>query len=484
MNDVQTDKIPKIFISYSWSSKDLVLMLANRLMTHGVDVVLDEWDLKAGQDKNAFMERSVNDPSIDKVLIICDKQYTEKANNRKKGVGSETTIISEKIYGDSEQEKFIPIIIEHDENGNPYMPTYIKSRIYFDLSDENTFEDGYNRLLRNIYEKPLIKKPKLGTKPEWLEEDKINFFPVQDLIKQIKGASNKNKQEILVQKFVSQYIEDMKQYHGKGTMTAKQVFDTFIETKAIRDVFLDFLDVLIETDLDIGNELCTIFEQLYNTLIYAKTYNPNATSSNEYEFDVFKCHIWELFICTIVFLRHYNKYEILNKLLTNTYFIRKNGLDESTIPTNYSRFMHRSRAIEAEYKLTTEKSSKFTLMGDVLCHEREKRPIYTGETISQADLFLYQIFNALNLTVNGYYDDYWFPTCYIYAPESNTDWTKLKSRTHCEKMFALFGVSSIDELKVSVSKCLRDPSMKYNGSFDVAPAILSYISLDEIGSLN
>ena len=57
---MKEDRIPKIFISYSWSSDALVLELAQRLVSHGVDVVLDKWDLKEGQDKYAFMERCVN----------------------------------------------------------------------------------------------------------------------------------------------------------------------------------------------------------------------------------------------------------------------------------------------------------------------------------------------------------------------------------------------------------------------------------------
>ena len=44
---------PKVFISYSWSkqkTQDDVIELATRLMHDGVDVVLDKWDLKEGQD--------------------------------------------------------------------------------------------------------------------------------------------------------------------------------------------------------------------------------------------------------------------------------------------------------------------------------------------------------------------------------------------------------------------------------------------------
>lgn len=90
--------IPKVFISYSWTKSDLVLQVANRLMSHGVEVVLDKWDLKEGQDKYVFMEQCVNNSDITKVLIFCDKTYTEKANNRTGGVGDETVIISSEVY--------------------------------------------------------------------------------------------------------------------------------------------------------------------------------------------------------------------------------------------------------------------------------------------------------------------------------------------------------------------------------------------------
>ena len=82
---MQEDRVPKIFISYSWSSDALVLELAQRLVSHGVDVVLDKWELKEGQDKYAFMERCVNDPEITRVLIICDKAFWSDIRARRSG---------------------------------------------------------------------------------------------------------------------------------------------------------------------------------------------------------------------------------------------------------------------------------------------------------------------------------------------------------------------------------------------------------------
>lgn len=174
---MEDDKTPKVFISYSWSSDELVLDLAKRLVAHGVDVVLDKWDLKEGNDKYEFMERCVNDSEITKVLIICDKIYAQKANDRTGGVGDETVIISSEIYGNARQEKFIPIIAERDEEGKEYVPIYIKTRIYIDLSDPAKYEEEYEKLLRNIYEKPQFTMPR---ELEW-KDGKILQHPLKEM---------------------------------------------------------------------------------------------------------------------------------------------------------------------------------------------------------------------------------------------------------------------------------------------------------------
>lgn len=44
---------PKVFVSYSWTTPEFeqwVLDVATELRENGVDVVLDKWDLKEGQD--------------------------------------------------------------------------------------------------------------------------------------------------------------------------------------------------------------------------------------------------------------------------------------------------------------------------------------------------------------------------------------------------------------------------------------------------
>ena len=99
---------PKAFISYSWTSeshRDMVRGWADRLLVDGVEIVLDQYDLKEGNDKNAFMEKMVTDPSFSHVLVVCDKSYAEKADARKAGVGTESQIISQEVYSKDVQSK-------------------------------------------------------------------------------------------------------------------------------------------------------------------------------------------------------------------------------------------------------------------------------------------------------------------------------------------------------------------------------------------
>lgn len=164
---------PKLFMSYSWSSPDheeWVLRIATELRESGVDVILDKWDLKDGQDTYVFMEKMVNDPDIKKVLMVCDRIYVEKANGRLGGVGTETQIISPEIYNNADQTKFVAIFMELNEEGKPVLPTYYKSRKGFDFTTPDKYSDGFDKILRWVHDKPLHPRPSVGPIPAYLSQ--------------------------------------------------------------------------------------------------------------------------------------------------------------------------------------------------------------------------------------------------------------------------------------------------------------------------
>ena len=296
-------KTPKIFISYSWFVQDWVEALANRLMNDGVETIIDIWDLKEGQDKYVFMESMVNDKTIDFVLIVCDRSYTKKANDRKGGVGDETVIISSELYGKSEQTKFIPIILEKDDNGEAICPTYIKSRIHFDFSDANKYEDNYEKLLRCIHQEPLKQKPKLGKKPEWLN-NAVSTSSLDNMVSILNRANNETRKDATILSFCHEFVKKAKEYTFDDSNRSVEILGKNMESlidsmKPLRDAYLDFLDELVLSEKDIVGFVRRFFECVYNEL----TRPPEGRSFCRYIFEPYFFLIWEMFVCTIAIPR-------------------------------------------------------------------------------------------------------------------------------------------------------------------------------------
>lgn len=161
------NNVPKVFISYSWESKehsDWVKSLADKLLADGIEAIIDSYDVSPGDRLPKFMESSIRDS--DYVIIICTEEYKRKANNREKGVGYESHIISAELYNNHNDRKFIPIIRQGDFN--TALPTYLDGKLAIDLRGNPFNEDSYKDLIASIFK--VKKKPKVGIRPYYLDE--------------------------------------------------------------------------------------------------------------------------------------------------------------------------------------------------------------------------------------------------------------------------------------------------------------------------
>lgn len=195
--------IPKVFISYSWTTpehEEWVVNFAEKLVTNGVDVNFDKWNLRLGYDVNYFMEQL---SKMDKVLMICDKRYKEKAEKREGGVGIEATIITSEIYGKPNQGKYIPILSEVDGKRKGYIPKFAATNAYIDFSNDKLFDKNFEELLRDIHQKPKYIKPLLGKPPEFLDIN--SYSKVKTVVKTIKQDSALNQQSIFESSFEKHY---------------------------------------------------------------------------------------------------------------------------------------------------------------------------------------------------------------------------------------------------------------------------------------
>lgn len=155
--------IPKVFISYSHDNlehKKWVLDLAIRMRNNGIDAIIDQWELKPGDDLPHFMETHL--ASSDKIIMICSEKYVEKANSGIGGVGYEKMIITSSLLRNIDENKIVPIIKQISTN---QVPTFLKTKLYIDFSKNDDYEYGFDELIRTIHNSPLYRKPEIGNNP-------------------------------------------------------------------------------------------------------------------------------------------------------------------------------------------------------------------------------------------------------------------------------------------------------------------------------
>jgi hypothetical protein len=146
-----SDKPPSAFISYSWDDaahREWVAALSNRLRFDGIDVKLDDWELRPGDQLPAFMESAIR--NADFALIVCTPKYKAKSDGRLGGVGYEGNVITAELFVKGNERKFIPLLRVGD--WRDAAPSWILGKYYIDLRGNPYDEEKYRELLSTLLE--------------------------------------------------------------------------------------------------------------------------------------------------------------------------------------------------------------------------------------------------------------------------------------------------------------------------------------------
>jgi hypothetical protein len=318
---------PKVFISYSWTNQahqERVKEWADRLFADGVEVVLDIYELKEGQDKFAFMERMVTDKDVTHVLVISDNTYAQKADARHKGVGTESQIISSEVYDKVGQSKFIPIVCEFSEQDTPCLPTFLKSRIWIDFSTPEAVNSHWERLIRLLYGKPLHQKPRLGKAPTFLaEESKVPSAPARAKFSTLRQAILQGKTGLRMYRseFFNACTEFADGLRVRERPKVERLGDKVVEDcgklVGVRDLIVDW--VLLEAEaapsIDFSESLIDLLELLREL----KARPEEVTSWEDAWFEAHKLFVYETFLYIVAALLKARAYEDLHNVFTSHY---------------------------------------------------------------------------------------------------------------------------------------------------------------------
>ncbi|MEJ1225830.1 TIR domain-containing protein [Pseudomonas sp. CCNWLW56] len=462
---------PKLFISYSWSTPEheqWVIDLATELRESGVDVILDKWDLKEGNDSVAFMEQMVTDPKISKVAVISDKFYAEKADGRAGGVGTETQIISREVYENQSQEKFVAILPCKDEQGKAYLPTYYKGRIYIDLSESEKYTENFEKLLRWIFNKPLLIKPEIGSKPAFLAESEhislgttASWRRCIDAIKTSKPYATGALDEYL--SLFSKNIENFRIERTEHTEQDELIIENI-------EHFLPYRNELIQLFISIAQyapteENAKRIHRFLESLIPYMHRPENITQWNRWDFDNFKFIIHEIFLYAVgIFIKH-DRFELANELLRTPYFVLGRSDYGKDAAVSFSAFREYTESFEHRNKRLNLR--RLSVRADIL-KERNKHSGIDFSALMQTDFILFMRASQEN--------ERWWPETLIYSAHSYGAfevWARSISRNYFERAKILIAVDTKEELDVLLSSFKEDrqklPRWDWD-SFD--PAIL------------
>jgi len=410
---------PKLFISYSWSSPEheqWVLNLATELREAGIDVIYDKWDLKEGHDAFVFMEKMVTDPEIQKVVIISDRIYAEKADRRSGGVGTEAQIISPEIYEKEKQDKFVAIVAERDENGNEYLPTYYKSRIYIDLSDSDLYATNFEQLLRWVYDKPLYVKPKIGKKPLFLSETNTIHLGTSASYKRALDAirSDKNYTKGAIDEYFQTFAENLEEFRISST-------DGEFDDKLIENIdkFLPYRSEAIEIFLSIAQyrntpEAWRQLHRFFEKLIPYMDRPEGVSTWKKSDFDNFNFIIHELFLYAISSLLKYECFDAVAYLIRHHYYVEKNADYGRDVMVPFTIFYNSMRSLE--YRKKRLNLRRLSLRADLL-EQRSKTSGIAFRQIMQSDFILF-VRNCFDIINNEVYQNWW-PETLVYIERHN-----------------------------------------------------------------
>lgn len=484
---------PVVFLSYARTSQEHIEKITNfasMLRKDGIDARIDEWDLKVGYDLYFFMENNIK-READKILLILNKEFVEKANERKAGVGTETQLISKEVYDDVKQERIIPIVWECDEKGEPYMPDFLETRLYIDLSSNEKFGENYETLLRTLYNKPKNPKEELGEMPEWLNDTNKYYPKTNEVVKRFSYIVDHRPDNInsTMEEFYEAYYEYLKTFllelSSKDTETVvREIYKNLEDYQQLKNDFEEFTDILTKKGKYYDVDYSIIVEFL--TKVHSLTFNSgNGESMSAYDLYKFAFILRELFLYLIAYGLKNKNYQLIEDLLHSPYYLT-DAYNQQKGTQHFVELDIRDQVdmndyIDYYYK-TIDKLQYPSPLGQLLI---SRLPYgLNAEYLVDADLLCCYV-SFLNK--EEYENEFWSPYTYVYKGRcvQFEMFRKLTSKKYFDDVKGIFDVETIEEFKTKVKSTndsyLGRGKMKLGNSFECVHPIEDYIDLNKIG---
>jgi hypothetical protein len=457
--------MPKVFISYSWSSpghQEQVRHWADRLLADGIEVVLDLYDLKEGDDKYAFMESMITDASVSHVLIFCDRTYAAKADARQAGVGTESQIISQEIYNKVTQSKVIPVVTSLGENGEPFLPTFLKPRIWIDFSSSEAVNENWEQLVRVLYGRPLHQKPMVGKPPTYLADAGSSpaspaagkFGALRQALLQSRPGIALYRKDFLDACF--EYADSLRVRERPTTDSlGDKVFTDCGRLKLIRDHLIDW--ILLEASIAPTPEFAEALIGFLERMWELKSKPPELNQWSDAWFEAHSVFVYETFLYIVAALVKSNACSVLHEVFTTHYLRPSSDRSGDVTFDTFSRFHGHSESLQAV--LAPKGHTLHSASAELIKRQADRNDL-PFSAIIEAELLV-----LLMTMITP--DAFWYPGTLHYRTHSSDSPFFLRAAQHkgFKKLAIISGIPDATRLRAAVIEGAKREDLSHFSRF-------------------
>ena len=378
-----------------------------------------------------------------------------------------------------QQDKFIPIVCEFDENREACLPTFLRGRLFIDFSSADAEATNYERLLRRIFDKPEHIKPAIGKPPVFITADTIPANPLNGKMRAYREAllSGRTNTHVLLDDYLERFIEELETRRIRTE--GKQPFDDTLVLslegmKPLRDDFIEICDSWLRSSdkADFVPRLVQVLERLLDL-----GQRPSDTDQwNERWGENFRFLSHELFLCVVGLLLRHQQFSMLKEIF-ETQFV----LPASDKPRNVKAG---SFNILYEYSEVLVERSKRLQLGRIdlqadLLKQRATSKALPFHWLQQADLLCFVRSLMFNTDESP-----WYPKTLLYARWVSTFevFQRAESTAFYKRLASVWGDLSPDEFRLEFTAVLAK-SRASNWGFDYASGSWGkWLNLDKLGT--
>jgi len=345
---------------------------------------------------------------------------------------------------------------------------------------DEKFEESYQKLIRNLYDKPLLKRPVLGTPPAYIAEEEQIVLKTSHKVTEIKNALLNDRQSSngLISDYLDTVIsslEDFRLLGGSTTDFDDRVVETIEKMLPVRDDFIDFVFTVFKYQESVDLEK---YHNFFEKLIPFSYRPADVQSYTEVDYDNYKFFTYELILNFIAILLQLKKYKEVSHFINSQYGYRHPNFSELTyngieIFDTYPRSLDEIRNKRLDLR-------RVSLTADLIKAHSIRTDISFDE-IKQADLVLYYVTELHG----GRFS--WFPRTSVYNSRGSAVelFERIISLQYFEKIKGLFDIQNIEQLKKIIAEYIeknRERLRRHSLDYQILP-LENVIDPNKIGTI-